>query len=518
MQSLSSYLEGRWIEGAGPAAVLVNPSTEEPVAEIHAVASLGAAVAFARDRGGPALRALSFAERGQLLLGLSKLIHQSRDELIDCALRNGGNTRQDAKFDIDGAIGALVHYAELGAKLGTARVLADGEPDQVGRSPRLVGRHLQVPRMGVAVFVNAFNFPAWGFAEKAACALLAGMPVITKPATATALVAHRIFERIAEKQALPEATFQLLLGPVGDLFDHLDGQDVLAFTGSSGTGAKLKGDPRLVARNVRINLEADSLNAAVLGADAGPTSSTFKMMIADVARDMTQKTGQKCTAIRRVMVPEDRLADVRDALSERLETVIVGNPASEQVTMGPLATREQLGDVRAGAGRLAAESKSVFGGDGAVEPVGAPAGKGFFFGPVVFEYPSGSSSSLVHDLEVFGPVATLVPYDGSAAAAAASVRRGQGGLVSSVYSDDRDLLTEMIAGIAPFHGRVFLGSEKIADKSAGPGTVPPQLVHGGPGRAGAGEELGGVRGMALYLQRVALQGDRAVLDAITSKL
>ena len=241
MQSLSSYLEGRWVEGTGQASVLVNPSTEEPVAEIRPAGSLAGAVTFARERGGPALRALSFAERGQLLLGLSKLIHQSRDELIDCALRNGGNTRQDAKFDIDGAIGALVHYAELGAKLGSARVLADGEPDQIGRSPRLVGRHLMVPRMGVAVFVNAFNFPAWGFAEKAACALLAGMPVITKPATATALVAHRIFERIAEQQALPEATFQLLLGPVGDLFDHLDGQDVLAFTGSSGDRRQAQG-------------------------------------------------------------------------------------------------------------------------------------------------------------------------------------------------------------------------------------------------------------------------------------
>ena len=517
MQSLPSYLEGRWADGAGEPAILVNPSTEEPVAAIRAAGSLAGAVAFARERGGPVLRGLSFAERGQLLLGLSKVIHQSRDELIELALRNAGNTRSDAKFDIDGAIGALVHYGELGTKLGTARVLFDGEHDQVGRSPRLVGRHVMVPRMGVAVFVNAFNFPAWGFAEKAACALLAGMPVITKPATATAMVAHRIFERMAEKQALPEGTFQLLLGPVGDLFDHLGGQDVLAFTGSSGTGARLKGDPRLVQRNVRVNLEADSLNAAVLGADAGPSSSTFKMMIADVARDMTQKTGQKCTAIRRVLVPVDRLGDVRDALRERLETVVVGNPASENVTMGPLATREQLTDVRAGTGRLAAEAKTVYGGDGAVEPVGAPAGKGFFFGPVVLECASGSDA-LVHDLEVFGPVATLVPYDGSAAAAAASVRRGQGGLVSSVYSDDRELLAEMVAGIAPFHGRLFLGSEKIADKSAGPGAVPPQLVHGGPGRAGAGEELGGLRGMALYLQRVALQGDRAVLDAIAPKL
>jgi len=518
MLRLRSYLEGTWSEGEGVPATLHDPSTEEPLAEIRAAASLAGAVAYARERGGPALRSLSFAERGQLLLGLSKLLHESRDELIELALRNGGNTRQDAKFDIDGAIGALVHYAELGTKLGASRVLLDGEPDAIGRSPRLVGRHVLVPRSGVAVFVNAFNFPAWGFAEKAACALLAGMPVLTKPATATALVAHRIFERMAERRALPEGTFQLLLGPVGDLFDHLDGQDVLAFTGSSGTGARLKGDPRLVGRSVRVNLEADSLNAAVLGPDAGPASATFKMMATDVVRDMTQKTGQKCTAIRRVLVPADRLDDLRAALCERLETVATGHPAAAGVTMGPLATRDQLADVRAGLARLRAEAKSVFGGDGSIEPVGVPAGTGFFFGPVLLECDRSSEPTVVHQLEVFGPVATLLPYDGTTAAAAASVRRGGGGLVASVYSDDRDVVAEVIAGIAPYHGRIFVGSEKIADKSAGPGTVPPALVHGGPGRAGAGEELGGVRGLALYQQRVALQGDRAILEAVAARL
>jgi oxepin-CoA hydrolase/3-oxo-5,6-dehydrosuberyl-CoA semialdehyde dehydrogenase len=233
---------------------------------------------------------------------------------------------------------------------------------------------------------------------------------------------------------------------------------------------------------------------------------------------MTQKTGQKCTAIRRVLVPVERVDDVRAAIGERLEAVVVGNPAADGVTMGPLATREQLADVRAGVARLQAEAKSVHGGDGRVTAVGAPAGKGFFFGPVLLECASADAAVLVHDLEVFGPVATLVPYDGSTEAATAAVQRGGGGLVASVYSDDREVLAEMIAGMASYHGRLFIGSEKIADKSAGPGTVPPQLVHGGPGRAGAGEELGGLRGMALYQQRVALQGDRAILDAVASRL
>jgi len=327
-----------------------------------------------------------------------------------------------------------------------------------------------------------------------------------------------MFERIAERRSLPEGSFQLLLGPVGDLFDHLDGQDVLAFTGSSGTGARLKGDPRIVARNVRVNLETDSLNAAVLGADAGPGSSTFELMVADVVRDMTQKTGQKCTAIRRVLVPADRVEDVRAALCERLETVTTGNPAVEGVTMGPLATREQLADVRAGLSTLRTEARTVFGGDGAVSALGVPAGTGFFIGPVLLECDGAGDAGSVHRLEVFGPVATLVPYDGTAAGAAALVRRGDGGLVASVYSDDRDAIAETITGLAPFHGRIFVGSEKIAEKSAGPGTVPPQLVHGGPGRAGAGEELGGLRGLALYLQRVALQGDRSILEAVAGRL
>ena len=517
MKRLTSYLQGSFSDGEGDISILVNPSTEEPVAELAGERDLGPAVAWARREGGPALRELTFAQRGAVLKQISKVIYENRDDLIGLAIENGGNTRGDAKFDIDGASGTLAYYAELGAKLGDARALADGESEQVGRSPRLHGRHILVPRVGVALHINAFNFPAWGFGEKAACALLAGMPVITKPATATAVVAHRIVELVAAADILPTGAFQLLLGPVGNLLDHAEGQDVLAFTGSGATGARLRGDQRLVERNVRVNVEADSLNAAVLGPDVEIGSDTWDMFVAEVSRDMTQKTGQKCTAIRRILVPQERVDDVVAALSDRLEMVKVGNPAAEGVTMGPLATASQLADVRQGFAALSQEAGAVWGGSGEVSPIGAPEGKGFFFGPVLLKCDDPAAAQSVHSLEVFGPVSTICPYDGTAATAVDLVSRGGGGLVSSVYADDRDFITEAVLGIAPHHGRIYLGSEKVASKSPGPGTVLPQLVHGGPGRAGAGEELGGTRGMAFYMQRTALQGDRVILDAMQSR-
>jgi oxepin-CoA hydrolase/3-oxo-5,6-dehydrosuberyl-CoA semialdehyde dehydrogenase len=516
MKRLQSHLGGRFVDGGEALSVLKNPATEESVAEIASSGvAMEAALAYARDLGGPALRSLTFAERGQLLQAMASTIHEHRDELIGLALQNGGNTRSDAKFDIDGAAGTLGFYAELGSSLGEVRVLRDGEGVPLLRSPRFAGQHIQVPRHGVAVHVNAFNFPAWGTAEKAACAILAGMPVLSKPASATAWAAQRIAELWAEKQLLPGGAFQLLLGPVGDLFDHLRGQDVLAFTGSGATGARLRGHPRVVAENLRVNLEADSLNSAVLGPDVEAGSATYALCVKDIVRDMIQKTGQKCTAIRRVFVPGGLLARLRDDVRERLAAVKVGNPARDEVSMGPLATAEQLRDVRAGLAKLRAESEAVFGGDGAVTPIGTD--RGYFLGPVLLENARPEAAVATHQHEVFGPVSTLMSYNGKAETAIRLVARGGGGLVASVYSDDRAFLGELVPGLAAHQGRLFLGSAKIADKSPGPGTVLPALVHGGPGRAGGGEELGGVRGMALYLQRTALEGDQTLLSALTGK-
>jgi 3,4-dehydroadipyl-CoA semialdehyde dehydrogenase len=508
MKTLHSYLGERWIEGSGARQTLVNPATEEALAQVsNEGLDLAAALTHARRKGGPALRALTFAERGMLLKEMAKAIQAHRDELLDLAVANGGNTRSDAKFDVDGAIFTLQAYAELGASLGAAKFLIDGEGVQLGRSPRFHGQHVSVPRHGAAVHINAFNFPAWGLAEKAAAALLAGMPVLSKPATSSAMVAHRVMEILVEKKVLPEGALSLLVGAPRDLPALLGAQDVLAFTGSGDTGARIRALPNVIRESVRVNIEADSLNAAVLGPDAEPGGDMYETFLKDVLRDLTQKAGQKCTAIRRVLVPEAHAATVRDDLAEGLKAVRVGNPALEETRMGPLATGNQLADVREGVGRLTTEGKTVF---GSAAPLGD---RGFFISPVLMEFAKDSPALAVHAREVFGPVASLLPYSGKGTDAAAIVARGNGGLVSSVYSEDAAFLEEIVTGIAPYHGRLFLGHPKI-EMSPGPGTVLPQLVHGGPGRAGGGEELGGARGLALYMQRVALEGSRPVIQKL----
>jgi oxepin-CoA hydrolase/3-oxo-5,6-dehydrosuberyl-CoA semialdehyde dehydrogenase len=512
MENLESYIAGEWIAGQGRPQNLVNPTTEEPIAQTSTEGlNFQRAVEFARTEGGSALRAMSYAERGDLLRAMSRAIHAHRDELIEVAIKNGGNTRGDAKFDIDGASGTLAYYAELSKELGNNRFLVDGDGIQLGRSPRFFGQHIFTPRAGVAVHINAFNFPAWGLGEKAACALLAGMPVITKPATSTALLAYRMAKIVAP--LLPRGAFSFVAGAPGDLLSHLGGADVIAFTGSSDTGATIRLMPNVAKGSVRVNIEADSLNAAVLGPDATPGSETYSMFLRDVVRDITQKAGQKCTAIRRILAPANVLDQVRDDLVDRLRDAKVGDPALDTVAVGPLATATQLRDVRAGIEKLAAEATIALG-EGPFERLGVEGEKGFFVPPTLLVCSDPDKARAVHEHEVFGPAATLLPYPEAAPSAAAIVNRGGGGLVCSVYSDDRGFTTDVLLGIAPFHGRVMLGSEKIADQAPGPGTVLPHLVHGGPGRAGGGEELGGPRGLLFYSQRTAIQGSRPILEAI----
>jgi len=516
MQVLASYVCGAWFEGKGNAHVLVNPATEEPLAQASTEGlDHAAALSFARERGGPPLRALTFAERGDLLRAMSRVIHTNRDGLLDLAMKNGGGTRSDAKFDVDGASGTLAYYADLGKELGPRKLLLDGETVQLSRGPRFVGQHVLLPRRGVAVHINAFNFPGWGLGEKVACAVLAGMPVVVKPATSTAFVAFRIAELIVEAKILPEGAFSIITGPAGTLVEHLQGEDVLSFTGGGSTAATLRAIAPVVRDSVRVNVEADSLNSAILGADAEPGSDTYDAFLRDVTRDITQKTGQKCTAIRRVFAPRAVAPQVLEDLGARLSEFVVGDPSAERVTMGPLATAQQLRDVRAGIERLAAESKLVVG-DGPLEPLGVPRGKGYFVLPTLFAQTDAARAKAVHEHEVFGPVASVLSYD-AAADVVAAVRRGGGGLVASIYSDDRRAIGDIALGIASAHGRVVVVSAKIADQMPGPGTVLPQSIHGGPGRAGGGEELGGVRGLSFYSQRSALQGDRAILEAVCEK-
>ncbi|HWU86191.1 MAG TPA: 3,4-dehydroadipyl-CoA semialdehyde dehydrogenase [Kofleriaceae bacterium] len=513
MQLLASYLSGSWSPGAGARATLVNPATEAPLAEVATGGhDLAAAFSHARTAGVRELARLTFAERGALLGALAKAIHGAREELIALAVANGGNTRGDAKFDIDGGAVTLSHYAELGGRLGGATLLADGDPIQVGRTARMGGQHVWAPRRGVAVHINAFNFPGWGLCEKLAPALLAGMPVIAKPATATALVAHRMVELFAP--LLPPGALQLLVGPAGALLDHLAPTDVVAFTGGSATARALRTHERIVGRSVRLNVEADSLNAAILAPDVALSSEAGALFLADVVRDLTQKTGQKCTAIRRVLVPADREGEVIEALRERLGAIAVGDPARDDVRMGPLATAQQLRDVREGIARLAAATHPVFGGSGEVAPLGVAPGTGYFVGPVVRATDTPMSCAPLHEHEIFGPVVTLAPYDGDPVFAASFVARGEGCLVSSAYSDDRDWVAGFVSSSAAWAGRLYLGSSKMAAQSPGPGTALPSLLHGGPGRAGGGEELGGERGLHAYLQRTALEGDASVLKSL----
>jgi oxepin-CoA hydrolase/3-oxo-5,6-dehydrosuberyl-CoA semialdehyde dehydrogenase len=512
MIDLGSYVEGKWVKGSGKAATLVNPATEAALATTSTAGiDFGAALTYARTRGGPALRTMTFAQRGEMLRAMSRAIHAHRDELLGIAQANGGNTRGDAKFDVDGASGTLAAYADLAPELGTGHVLADGEGVALGRSARLFGQHVYLPREGVAVHVNAFNFPAWGLAEKAATALLAGMPIVSKPATSTAMVAHRMVEIFVAEKLLPEGALSFVCGAPGDLLDRLGGQDVLAFTGSSITAAKLREGKSVVRESTRINVEADSLNAAVLGPDVDESSDVMNLFVGDVVREMTQKTGQKCTAIRRIYVPKDKVDAVLERLRERLAAVKVGDPAREEINMGPVATAQQLHDVRDGIAKLASCAKIVFGSANEIAP------KGYFVSPVLLSADAPKAGDAVHSHEVFGPVATVCAYDGSIAQAVLLVAAGGGGLVTSVYADDKDFLRGMVLGIAPFQGRIMIGSSKVAGQSLPPGMALPQLVHGGPGRAGGGEELGGRRGMTFYMQRTALQGDRAILEAIAGK-
>jgi len=514
---IESYLCGEWQFGSGSGSTLVNPATEEVVAVADTIGlDFKAGLDFARQKGGSVLREMTFAARAELLQKMSSALHAAREDLIESAVLNGGCTRSDAKFDVDGAIGTLAAYAAFGKELGETKILPDGDGIQLGRSPRFWGQHVYTPKHGVAVLINAFNFPAWGFAEKAACALLAGMPVFTKPATSTAHTAWKLTQVLVNADVMPEGTMSFVGGRPGDLLDHLISQDVLAFTGSAETARNLRQHPRIISETVPVTVEADSINAAVLGPDVESGSEAMALFAKDVSRDMTQKTGQKCTATRRIFVPEDCLDAATEALIEQLSEIRIGNPKLREARMGPVASARQLKDVSAGLEILMTEAQPVFGGPGRPSQlVGVENDKGFFHSIVLLRCQATQDAQQLHSHEVFGPVATIIPYSGKSQDAVDLVALGDGGLVSSVFSDDRKFLESVTLGLAPYHGRIYLGGEKVAEYATGPGLVLPSCVHGGPGRAGAGEELGGIRGVKHFMQRTAIQGYRPLVEKIT---
>jgi oxepin-CoA hydrolase/3-oxo-5,6-dehydrosuberyl-CoA semialdehyde dehydrogenase len=511
MIRLKSYAAGAWKEGAGRPRLLRHAVTGEPIAEIGSEGlDFEAMLAWGRAEGSTELRKLTFRERASILKKMAGVLNDHLEELHAIASSYGA-TSKDARLDVDGGIGTLAFYASLGAKqLPDAFFLADGDVARLSKDGNFVGRHVYVPLEGVAVQINAYNFPSWGMLEKLAPAFLAGMASLVKPATPSAWLAFRIAEILIGSGVAPEGTLQILCGSVGDLFSHLTCQDLISFTGSAATGEKIRSDPSVVANAVRVNIEADSLNCILLGPDVKPGSDTFTFFISEVVSEMTVKAGQKCTAIRRVLVPEERADEVVAALKSKLSSIRVGDPREDGVSMGPLVDEAALVSAREGIERLARECEIVQG-----NPDRADFGTegGYFMEPVLLRCREPGKATAIHEIEVFGPAATVVSYR-STDEAVALARRGGGSLVGSIFSEDDDFVARASFGLAPYHGRLMLMNRKSAAESTGHGVVMPHLVHGGPGRAGGGEELGGVRSLYRYMQRVALQGDPERLEKL----
>ena len=511
---LNSYLGGQWRQGAGEGAPLVDPVTGETLARASSDGvDMAAAVDFARDVGGPNLRAMTYRQRAGLLGAVADTLKANYGAYKETALRNSGNTGGDADMDIGGAIFTLKYYARLGDKLGDVRHLADGGPESLSRDGDFQAIHIRAPRHGVAVHINAFNFPAWGMWEKAAVSLLSGVPTITKPATATALLAHDMVRHVIAAGILPEGALSIVVGGVGNLLDCLSEQDAVAFTGSSATAAHLRAHPGIIASGARLTVEADSVNASALGPDAGPDSAEFSLFIKEVAREMTVKAGQKCTAIRRAFVPNNVFFAARDALAGRLAGVTVGDPRNETVRMGPVVNKAQQHDVLAAIHELSGEADYVTGQLAGFAPVDGDADLGCFVPPTLLACKMPEEAGKVHDIEAFGPVSVLMPY-ATNEALWHMIARGRGCLVASLFTGDDGFARDSIAALTPWNGRILVVGEDIGKSHTGHGNVMPMCIHGGPGRAGGGEELGGPRGLGFYHQRTAIQGSSALVAAL----
>ncbi len=514
---LESYVGGAWVVGAKEGVPLLDASTGVPVASIDSSGiDFKQTLAYGRDKGGPALRRLSFHERAAMLKALGQALLERKEEFYALSTATGA-TRADSWVDIEGGIGTLLSYASKGRReLPNARVLLDGDAEQLSKDQSFSAQHILSPLQGVAVHINAFNFPCWGMLEKVAPTLLAGVPAIVKPASQTAYLTELMVRRIIETGLLPEGALQLVCGSVGDLLDHVEGQDVVTFTGSAATGRRLKMHRSIIENSVRFTMEADSLNAAVLGLDAAPGTEEFDLFVKEVAREMTVKAGQKCTAIRRVIVPRSYSEALIAALNDRLGKMAIGNPADETVRMGPLASLDQREEVRARIRDLATEAEIVGGDPDNPRVTSGDASAGAFLNPVLLYCDKPGPARAIHDVEAFGPVSTVMPYD-TAEEAVDLARRGKGSLVASVFTNDPHFAEEVVLGLAPFHGRVMIGNRLSAKSSTGHGSPLPGLVHGGPGRAGGGEELGGIRGVKHYMQRTAVQGTPRLLSAVTGR-
>ncbi len=514
---IKHYIAGQWMEGSGDGEVLHHAITGEPVAT-HTIEGIDFKDAYdhARNIGNAALRKMTFQERGLMLKALAFHLLENKEKFYEVSKATGA-TRVDSWIDIEGGIGNVFSNASLRRQFPDLPYHVDGETVGLSKGGSFVGHHIMVPKEGVAVHINAFNFPIWGMLEKAAVNWLAGMPCIVKPAEQTCYLTEAMVKEIVDSKILPEGALQLVAGYGNGILDHVDSQDVVTFTGSFETGKKLKTLPQIIENSVPFNLEADSLNCAVLGEDAVPGTAEFDLFIKEVRKEITIKCGQKCTAVRRIIVPEKLVEDVQIALGKAFEKTTIGDPSVEGVRMGALAGKEQLEEVTKRVAELAKTSDLVYGSlDNAGEAMGADWKKGAFMSPMLFVNQKPLDTDEVHNIEAFGPVSTILPYKTMDEAIEIS-KRGKGSLCSSITTADDKLATQYVVGAATHHGRILVLNEACAKESTGHGSPMPMLTHGGPGRAGGGEEMGGKRGVMHYLQRTAIQGSPTTLTEITQQ-
>jgi oxepin-CoA hydrolase/3-oxo-5,6-dehydrosuberyl-CoA semialdehyde dehydrogenase len=516
MQTFQNYILGQWVSGDGVETEQFNAITGAKIGEVSSAGiDFSEVLNYGRTVGGHPLRKMTFQERGRMLKALALHLMERKEKYYEISALTGA-TRIDSWIDIEGGIGNLFANASLRRQFPDLPYYVDGVAAPLSKNGTFIGHHIMLPKQGVAVHINAFNFPIWGMLEKIAVNLMAGVPAVVKPSEYTSFLTEVVVRDIIASNILPEGSLQLIVGLGRGIIDHVQTEDTVTFTGSAKTGKILKGLPQIADRSVSFNLEADSLNACILGEKAVPGTAEFDLFIKEVSKEITVKAGQKCTAVRRILVPESLIDEVQIALSKRLASTAVGNPSVEGVRMGALATKLQVERVRENANLLAKSQEIVFGSLDEVQVLGADASQGAFFSPILFRNNNPFINTDVHDIECFGPVSTLMPYK-SLEDAISLARMGKGSLVSSIVTPDDQEAMDYVLGAGSMHGRVLVLNERCAKESTGHGSPMPLLTHGGPGRAGGGEEMGGKRGVLHYLQRTAIQGHPSTITKITQQ-
>lgn len=513
---VESYVAGKSIAPGKNAQDIYCAVTGEVIASAGCDAlDTDAMLKSARQQAGPELRAMTFHDRAKKLKSLAALLNDQKEELTELSFHTGA-TRADSAIDIDGGIGTLFVYASKARReLPDAQVLTDGDTEQLSRNGTFLGQHIYTPKQGVVLQINAFNFPVWGMLEKLGPALLAGVPSIIKPATVTSYLTAACFKMMVESELFPQGSMQLIAGRPGDLMDKLESQDMVSFTGSADTALKLRSHPHLLQQSIPFNAEQDSLNSTVLGTDVVVGNDEFNLFVKEICKEMTAKAGQKCTAIRRIMVPAHLHDDIADAVATKLAAIRIGDPRLEDTDMGPLVSQGQRQDVLDKSSLIGAETDLVFGND-TVELNGADFTKGAFVTPRLYSCKTPDAAKHVHDTEAFGPVATLMPYT-DVQHAASLLNRGGGSLVASVITEDTDFARDLTIASAAFHGRLYFNNRHSMKESTGHGSPLPHMTHGGPGRAGGGEELGGIRSVVHHMQRTSIQGGADIISAISNQ-